>query len=91
MLAVIPHVIQFLRYIRTLVKTKRESPKDDLISALVQAEEAGDKLNEDELVAMIFLLLVAGHETTVNLIEKDPRHPKYTHTAHGDGYRLTSE
>ena len=52
MLAVIPHVIQFLRYTRTLVKTKRESPKDDLISALVQAEEAGDKLNEDELVAM---------------------------------------
>lgn len=37
-------------------------------SALAQAEEAGDKLNEDELVAMIFLLLVAGHETTVNLI-----------------------
>jgi cytochrome P450 len=68
MLADIPHVIQFLRYIRALIKTKRDFPKDDLISALVQAEEAGDKLNEDELVAMIFLLLVAGHETTVNLI-----------------------
>ena len=36
--------------------------------ALVQAEEAGERLSEDELVAMVFLLLVAGHETTVNLI-----------------------
>jgi cytochrome P450 PksS len=68
MVMVIPHVVQFLRYIRRLVKSKRERPEDDLMSALVQAEEAGDKLDEDELVAMIFLLLVAGHETTVNLI-----------------------
>jgi cytochrome P450 PksS len=35
---------------------------------LIQAEETGDKLNEDELLAMVFLLLIAGHETTVNLI-----------------------
>jgi cytochrome P450 len=35
---------------------------------LIKAEEAGDKLNEDELLAMVFLLLIAGHETTVNLI-----------------------
>ena len=53
---------------RRLVKERRVQPTDDLISALVQAEEAGDALSEDELVAMIFLLLVAGHETTVNLI-----------------------
>ena len=38
------------------------------MSALIKAEEAGDKLNEDELLAMVFLLLIAGHETTVNLI-----------------------
>ena len=38
------------------------------MSALVRAEEAGDKLSQDELLAMSFLLLVAGHETTVNLI-----------------------
>jgi len=44
------------------------NPEDDLVTALVRAEEAGDQLSEDELVAMIFLLLVAGHETTVNLI-----------------------
>jgi cytochrome P450 len=43
-------------------------PGDDLLTALVQAEEAGDQFSEDELVAMAFLLLVAGHETTVNLI-----------------------
>src|SRR5205814_8208271 len=41
---------------------------DDLASAIARAEEAGDKLGEDELSAMVFLLLVAGHETTVNLI-----------------------
>lgn len=39
-----------------------------MASALIQAEEAGDKLSEDELLAMAFLLLIAGHETTVNLI-----------------------
>src|SRR5688572_14289850 len=37
-------------------------------TALIQGEEAGDRLNEDELLAIIFFLLVAGHETTVNLI-----------------------
>ena len=45
-----------------------EAPKEDLISALVAAEAEGDKLSEDEMVAMCILLLVAGHETTVNLI-----------------------
>jgi cytochrome P450 PksS len=47
---------------------RRISPEDDLISALIRAEEEGDKLSQDELLAMAFLLLVAGHETTVNLI-----------------------
>ena len=42
--------------------------EDDLITALVLAEGAGGQLSEDELVAMIFLLMVAGHETTVNRI-----------------------
>jgi len=64
----LPHGIAFLRYIRKLVNARRVSPEDDLVTALVRAEEAGDQLSEDELVAMIFLLLVAGHETTVNLI-----------------------
>src|SRR5215472_483946 len=68
MVLALPHGIAFLRYIRNLVKARRVSPEDDLVTALVRAEEAGDQLSEDELVAMIFLLLVAGHETTVNLI-----------------------
>ena len=57
-----------MRYIRKLIRQRRADPRDDLVSALVRAEEAGDTLSEDELVAMVFLLLVAGHETTVNLI-----------------------
>ena len=57
-----------MRLIRRLIRSKRAAPGDDLLSALVRAEEAGDRLSEDELVAMAFLLLVAGHETTVNLI-----------------------
>ncbi len=68
MLRAIPSAIHFLRYIRGLVEKRRANPRDDLISALVEAEDQGQRLDADELVAMIFLLLVAGHETTVNLI-----------------------
>jgi cytochrome P450 len=64
----IPHMTAFTDYLRALCEEKRKNPGEDLISALVQAEEAGDKLSEDELLGMVFLLLVAGHETTVNLI-----------------------
>jgi cytochrome P450 len=67
-LRLIPSVWAFMRYLRKQFNQRRSEPKDDLITALVQAEEAGDKLSEDELLAMGFLLLVAGHETTVNLI-----------------------
>ncbi len=65
---VIPAVWQFNRYLRRFLAMRRADPKDDLVSALIQAEEAGDSLSEDELLAMVFLLLIAGHETTVNLI-----------------------
>ncbi|WP_375767554.1 cytochrome P450 [Archangium gephyra] len=64
----IPSVVMFTRYLRKLIAQRRTSLGDDLLSALIQAEEAGDKLSPDELVSMAFLLLVAGHETTVNLI-----------------------
>jgi len=64
----LPHMQAFTDYLRAMFEEKRRNPKDDLISGLVRAEEAGDKLSEDELLAMVFLLLVAGHETTVNLI-----------------------
>jgi cytochrome P450 len=68
MLKVIPNIIAFLSYIRKLIKKRRDDPQQDLVSALIGVEEVGEQLSEDELVAMIFLLLVAGHETTVNLI-----------------------
>jgi cytochrome P450 PksS len=68
MLRVVPHGWAFLRYLRRLVRERRAAPGDDLVSALVQAEEAGEQLSEDEMLSMVFLLLVAGHETTVNLI-----------------------
>jgi cytochrome P450 len=67
-LRVIPAVWKFIRYLRQFFKLRRRDPQDDLVSALIKAEEAGDKLNEDEVLAMVFLLLIAGHETTVNLI-----------------------
>ncbi|MEP7341664.1 MAG: cytochrome P450 [Acidobacteriota bacterium] len=65
---VIPAIWMFNRYLRRYFKLRRADLQDDLVSALIQAEDAGDKLSEDELLAMVFLLLVAGHETTVNLI-----------------------
>jgi cytochrome P450 PksS len=64
----IPSILRFMGYLRRLIKTRRTQPKDDLISALVKAQERDDQLTDDEALAMIFLLLSAGHETTVNLI-----------------------
>jgi cytochrome P450 len=55
-------------YFRGLIAERRAAPRDDMLSGLIAAEEAGDKLSEDELLATCILLLVAGHETTVNLI-----------------------
>jgi cytochrome P450 PksS len=59
---------EFRHYIITLLAEKHEHPGNNLISGLVQAEENGDKLSEIELISTVFLLIVAGHETTVNLI-----------------------
>jgi cytochrome P450 len=53
---------------RGLIEERRAKPEDDLLTALVQAEEEGDKLTEGELLATCRLILIAGHETTVNLI-----------------------
>jgi cytochrome P450 len=63
-----PEVEEFTDYVRRLIATKSEHPDDGLVSQLVQVEEGGDRLSENELISMIFLLIVAGHETTVNLI-----------------------
>jgi cytochrome P450 len=55
-------------YFRELIAERRDAPRADLLSALIAAEEAGDKLSENELLATCILILVAGHETTVNLL-----------------------
>ena len=57
-----------IRYFTALLAAKRHEPADDLLSALIAARDEADRLSENELVSMAFLLLVAGHETTVNLI-----------------------
>ncbi len=67
-LRLLPSLYFFMRYVRNQLRLRRTDPRDDLLTALVQAEEAGDKLSEDECIGMVFLLLIAGHETTVNLI-----------------------
>jgi cytochrome P450 len=59
---------QMWSYLEGLLATKRSRPGDDLLSALIIARDRDQRLDEDELVAMAFLLLVAGYVTTVNLI-----------------------
>ncbi len=68
-------------YLRDLVTRRRSDPGDDLMSGLIQVEESGDQLTEEEIIATCTLLLVAGHETTVNLIANAVlamlRHPQH--------------
>ena len=56
------------RYLEARFEERRRAPTEDLITGLLQAEEAGDKLGKEELLGMVYLLLVAGYETTANLI-----------------------
>jgi cytochrome P450 len=59
---------EFVAYLRELFERRASDPGDDLISALLQVRDGGDSLTEQELFSMVVLLIVAGHETTVNLI-----------------------
>ncbi|MCV7282945.1 cytochrome P450 [Mycolicibacterium flavescens] len=67
-------------YLRDLIRKRRADPGDDLMSALISVEESGDQLTEAEIVSTCNLLLIAGHETTVNLIANAAlamlRHPQ---------------
>lgn len=63
-----PSLFLAVRYMRKLIALRRAEPGDDLVTALIRVEEAGDKLTEDELIGMIALLLLAGYETTINLV-----------------------
>ena len=61
-------MFQMYRFFKGLINLRRKQPGDDLVTALIKAEQDGDRLNEDEMIAMVFIILLAGHETTVNLI-----------------------
>src|SRR6185312_3449382 len=66
--AIVDASVELTRITREVIAWKRANPGDDLLTALITAEHEGQVLNDDELVAQVVLLYVAGHETTVNLI-----------------------
>ena len=68
LLAALPTAQRMLRLFERLAEQRRVEPDDHLISALVRANDDGDQLSDQEVLAMIFLLLLAGHDTTANLI-----------------------
>ncbi|HLU42076.1 MAG TPA: cytochrome P450 [Microthrixaceae bacterium] len=68
LLRAMPTGRKMMRLFDRLAAERRVDPDDGLITALVRAQEDGDQLDDDEVVAMIFLLLLAGHDTTANLI-----------------------
>ncbi|MGN6032299.1 MAG: cytochrome P450, partial [Thermomicrobiales bacterium] len=59
---------ELAEYLRWVFSLRKAEPRDDLISRLIAADEHGKQLDEDEVIGTCILLLVAGHETTVNLI-----------------------
>jgi len=75
-------------YFQRLVAERRRAPRADILSALIAAEEAGDRLSTDELFATVILLFLAGHETTANLIGNGVlallRHPAELARLRGD-------
>ncbi len=68
LLSFIPSVWKLTGYFKKQIEICRKNPRPGMMSALVQAEMDGQKLSKDELLASLFLLLVAGHETTVHLL-----------------------
>lgn len=65
---VVQHMNEFIAYLKGWFAKVREQPGDDMISQLVIAENQGDRLSEQELYGVVTLMIIAGHETTVNLI-----------------------
>ena len=61
-----------VRFVRDLVREKRNNPGEDILTGLIVAEDNGDRLTEDEIVGMVFLLIIAGYETTVQLQLRRP-------------------
>ena len=60
--------VELTNLLRSIIATKRSRPGDDVLSDLVHRRDEGDQLSEEELLGTVFLLIVAGYETTVNLI-----------------------
>jgi cytochrome P450 len=60
-------------YLDEVIEWKRDNPADDMLTALIRAEEDGDRLTPSELATQVTLLFIAGHETTVNLIGNGTR------------------
>lgn len=58
----------FAGYLTALIDRRRTEPEDDLLSALTAVQDEGEQLDHDEMLGMVVLLLIAGHETTMNLI-----------------------
>lgn len=76
--------IEFMAYLRKLVARRREEPRDDLISSLIEARDGQDRLSEDELISIIILIFGAGEETVASLIGngslaliQHPEHKEY--------------
>ncbi|WP_250005683.1 cytochrome P450 [Actinoplanes sp. M2I2] len=61
-------VMSMVAYLREILALRRATPGDDLLSALIEVRDSEDRLSEDELTSMVFLLLIAGYETMVNLL-----------------------
>lgn len=80
--------MQFINYLNGLIEQRRARPGDDLLTALIAAEEGGEHLNHEELLIMCILLFVAGHETTQNLIGNGMlalvRHPQQMQALRAD-------
>jgi cytochrome P450 len=68
MLLKLPSILAMIGSMRRLIADHRAHPRDDLVSRLVGMQDNGDRLTDDELLAMVMVLLIAGYETTVNLI-----------------------
>lgn len=81
-------VFRLHRHLRRVVRERRGRPGEDLLSALIAAEERGETLSEEELLANAMLLLAAGHETTTNLIGNGMlallRHPEESERLRGE-------
>jgi cytochrome P450 len=66
---VVPTAVrEMVDHVHALIARRRARPEGDLLTALVQAHEEGDRLSDTELVTMVFALVIAGHETTAHLI-----------------------